>query len=95
MNIRNDLQGCVITGSYVLFPGDPVPEGLVISESHLSAGTATVAPQASEEKEASIEKPSRADNKAAWFTFAEQAGLIEHGATISDYSKADLIDLVS
>lgn len=92
MRIRSDLRGCVIVGSHILHPGDAVPDGLAISGSLLDA-TAETAPQAPREEGAAV-KPSRADNKAAWFAFAEQAGLVEDGAAISDYSKADLIELV-
>lgn len=41
-----------------------------------------------------ISRPARAASKADWFTFAESQGAIEDGATIEDYSKADLVELV-
>lgn len=104
MRIRKDFVGCVYAGWHRLFAGDVVPEGVRVADWLVEDGSGDDAP-ADESTEIVIDedaqiggedsdKPSRADNKQAWFDYALSKALIEENATIDDYSKADLIELV-
>jgi hypothetical protein len=102
MKIRADLIGCVFTDGRRLFAGDDVPEDVQVADWLLEGNQTTQQEEPAEEESTEIvidededpAKPARADNKQTWFDYATEQGAIEDGATIEDYSKADLIELV-
>lgn len=102
MKIRHDFVGCVFVGGHRLFAGDDVPAGVQVADWLLETSWLgrQVDPAEGESTEIVIDedegpsKPARADNKQAWFDYAIEQGMIEDGATIEDYSKADLVELV-
>lgn len=109
MKIREDFIGCVFVDGYRLFAGETVPSGSVVAD-WITGGSlvsrdepveSTEIPVTEDESEHDdsevqepVDKPARADSKAEWFTYAESVDAIEENATIDDYSKADLVELV-
>jgi hypothetical protein len=87
MRIRHDFGGHVYVGGHRLRPGDKVPAGAAVSDWLLDGGSAG-------SNSGEPQKPSRSATKTDWFNYAESVGVTEDGATIDDYTKDDLIDLV-